>query len=382
MISHIVPSRFIPTNKNVLKVQNICGFMICMYSLFIYVNTFYKKISINVIDNLLRIILTYTSIDFFVHKSYDVLFHHMTIFGFTIYYNYYTGEPDDIIIFLHVLINTELSSIFYIFKYWLPEDTIISYINLILFFGTFFKFRIYDYYKILHNHSEFTNLFEKNSYNLSKIMVTSIYSLFILNLYWFTIIIKISYKMISTLININREEINKKLLSYLRILKTMMYVHLYFIKPKVIYIVDVITLSFTNNLSVLVKDTIYLHTRSFISILIRIHNLSIIYILLSGILHLYSIITGFLIMIPLHLEYNKDMLKTHDFILLLPIFFDNFLIFMNSPNEIAIPFLIFNIMDILFRIVEPFYNLNKSAIQTILLFKTYYLYSNVNSICH
>ena len=149
MISHVVPSRFIPTDKNILRVQNICGFMICMYSLFIYVSTFYTKPSIKVMDNLLAVILSYTTIDFFVHKSYDVLFHHMTIFGFSAYYKYYTGEPDDIIIFINVLINTEISSIFYIFKFWLPEHTAISYANSILFFITFFKYRIYDYYKIL-----------------------------------------------------------------------------------------------------------------------------------------------------------------------------------------------------------------------------------------
>ena len=180
IVSYFIPSHLIPSDKTILNVQNICGFMICLYSLFIYVTSFYKQISILVIDNLLAVILTYTSIDFFVHKSYDVLFHHMTIFGFSIYYKYYTGESDDILIFINVLINTELSSIFYIFKFWLPENTNISYINSILFFMTFFKYRIYDYYKILHNHEEFTRLFDKNEYGMrSNIMVFNYYKNFL-----------------------------------------------------------------------------------------------------------------------------------------------------------------------------------------------------------
>jgi len=380
MISHVVPSRFIPTDKDILKVQNICGFMICMYSLFIYVSNFYTKPSIKVMDNLLAVILSYTTIDFFVHKSYDVLFHHMTIFGFASYYKYYTGEPDEIVVFINVLINTELSSIFYIFKFWLPEDTSISYVNSVLFFITFFKYRIYDYYKILHNHEDFTRLFEKNTYHRSKIMVTSIYSLFFLNLYWFTIMTKIFYKKLFN--SINKEEINKQLLSYLRILRTIMYTYLYCIEPKVIYGIDIISLTFSNTISVVSRDTVYMHMRSFLSILIR--NLSIIQIFLSIVLHSYSIFIRVLIMNPLgslDLEY-KDTIETHEFVLYAPIYFDSFLIFMSSPNEVAIPFLIFNVMGLYIRIVQPFYKLNESAIQIISMIKTYYLYSNVNSICH
>ena len=101
---------------------------------------------------------------------------------------------------------------------------------------------------------------------------------------------------------------------------------------------------------------------------------------LSIFLHSYSIFTCSLVMIPFRLEYNNESRKSQQIILFVPIYFDNFLIFISSPNEVAIPFLLFNIVELFIRIIEPFYKLNDSAIETISIIKTYYLY--INNICH
>ena len=55
--------------------------------------------------------------------------------------------------FLYTLLKTEISSIFYVLKYWLPKKSSIYNINLILFYSSFFKFRILDYYyEIIYNY--------------------------------------------------------------------------------------------------------------------------------------------------------------------------------------------------------------------------------------
>lgn len=56
---------------------------------------------------------------------------------------------------------------------------------------------------------------------------------------------------------------------------------------------------------------------------------------------------------------------------------------MNSPNEIATPYLLINIICALLMIVKPFDKLNEIAFQTLLIGQTYYsCVSNINSIYH
>jgi hypothetical protein len=60
-------------------------------------------------------------------------------------------------------------------------------------------------------------------------------------------------------------------------------------------------------------------------------------------------------------------------ILSIPIAFDVILIFMNSPINIEIPFLLVNIVIGLLFLIEPFYKLTHFAFHILLIAQNYYI---------
>ena len=121
--------------------------------------------------------------DFFLTNSYDLKLHHLCIFGIIFYNYYYNVSTEYRFIFLYPLLKTEISSIFYVLKYWLPKKTILYNVNTILFYILFLKLRIYDfYYEIIYNNVSFDIVFQKYSptnYYLSSILYLNRYYLFI-----------------------------------------------------------------------------------------------------------------------------------------------------------------------------------------------------------
>jgi hypothetical protein len=73
-------------------------------------------------DMLLPVVGFHAIIDFFLTKSYDLKIHHLFIFGVIFYGQYYNVESRDRFIILYPFVNTEISSIFYVLKYWLPKN--------------------------------------------------------------------------------------------------------------------------------------------------------------------------------------------------------------------------------------------------------------------
>jgi len=194
---------------NLIKIediQNISLFIIACSTFFSHLHYNLAPIwygtneVINYYDNLLPFIGVYAFVDFFVSDKYDAKIHHICIIGLLFYNNYFNITPEDKFIFSYTLLKTEISSIFYVLKYWLPKKTILYDINGILFFLSFFKLRIYDfYYKIIYNISFYNAMqkYSKSNYYMSSILLISCYGLFILNLYWFVIMNKILYKKIT-----------------------------------------------------------------------------------------------------------------------------------------------------------------------------------------
>ena len=105
-------------------------------------------------------------VDLFITKSNDLKLHHVFILSI-LFYNYYYGVvSEDKFNIVYTLLKTEISSIFYVLKYWLPKSTNVYFVNNLLFYFFFFKFRIYDFYHgLITNHYQFELLFEKYSSN-------------------------------------------------------------------------------------------------------------------------------------------------------------------------------------------------------------------------
>jgi hypothetical protein len=194
---------------NIETVQNISLFIISCSSFFscLYYNfgplLYDKNEEVDFIKPfymLIPFVGLHAFIDFFLTKSYELKLHHLFIFGIFFYNTYYDILPEHRFIFLYPLLKTEISSIFYVLKYWLPKKTIIYNVNTLLFYLSFGKLRIYDfYYEIIYNNS-FDIIFKNYShsnYYLSFILLISCYGLYILNLYWFLIMNKILYKIVT-----------------------------------------------------------------------------------------------------------------------------------------------------------------------------------------
>jgi len=305
------------------------------------------------------------------------------------------------------LLKTEISSIFYVLKYWLPTKSIIYNINAILFYISFFKLRIFDfYYEVIYNNSKFEIIFENYSqtnYLLSSILLISCYGLYLLNLYWFLIINKIVYKEIAKVVNINTEKICHFICSYIHWINIPVAFYIYSYNPNeknIIDMVGVTVLSISsyiyhydifdrlynkkieeyinpdkNNIVMFLNDTICINLRGFLIIVTNYYynpHFSVI-IATSGLVHLASIYHNILNILELFIDNTKiNFLNNHNIITGMPIVYDVSLLLMNSPIEIAIPFLFVNIMMILIFVVEPFYKLTHVGFHILLIAQNYY----------
>jgi hypothetical protein len=400
-------------NKIIIEdLQNISLFIIgvssLLSSIYCYNSTYDTITEKTPFDILLPVVGIHATIDLFISDKYDVKIHHIFILGILFYNNYYDVSDSHRFMFSYPLLKTEISSIFYVLKYWLPTKSIIYNINAILFYISFFKLRIFDfYYEIIYNNSKFQILFENYSqtnYVLSSILLISCYGLYLLNLYWFLIINKIIYKGIVKNININTETICHFLASYMYWINNPVALYIYSYNPNEKNIMDMIGITslsissyiyhydiyyrlsnkqiqeYTNpdkyNIVIFLNDTLFINLRSFLIIVTNYYYnpyFSVI-IATSGLAHLYSIYHNVLNILELFIDNTKtNFLNNHNIITGLPIAYDVSLLIMNSPIEIAIPFLLVNIIMALLFVIEPFYKLNHVAFHVLLIAQTYYM---------
>jgi hypothetical protein len=201
-------------------------------------------------------------IDFFATSSYSLKLHHLCIFGIILYNYYYNVLSSDRFIFIYPLLKTEISSIFYAAKYYLPKNTFAYTINNLLFYTAFAKFRIWDYYyEILYLHGPFNMVIQKYSQTdniLSSILILSCYGLYILNIYWFLILNKILYKTVVTKMSfINTDQMCHLLCSYIHWINIPVCIYLYSYNPQPKYMFDMIGITSLSISSYLYHYDIY-----------------------------------------------------------------------------------------------------------------------------
>jgi hypothetical protein len=138
-----------------------------------------------------------------------IQFHH-TLGILSIVVKYWLDmKPEDDLHILNGLYKTEISTFFYVFQLWIPKTAMILYwSNAVIFSTTFFKFRIYDYYKNIITSPMHYELMEKyiaDSWAKAAALHTSVYGLYALNMYWFIAICKRAYKYsIRTLVSVKQ----------------------------------------------------------------------------------------------------------------------------------------------------------------------------------
>jgi hypothetical protein len=97
---------------------------------------------------------------------------------------------------------------------------------------------------------------------------------------------------------------------------------------------------------------------------------------ISGIFHIYTTYYSIQNILELFIEYDKNkdtFLIGHNILSAIPIVCDVCLIFLNSPTEISIPFLLINIMMGLLFVVKPFYKLTDIVFYSLWIAQNYYI---------
>jgi hypothetical protein len=184
-----------------LLVSGYTVYVLCTHNPIITDDTFKFTGGLNIA---LPLIASHFMTDLFITNNLSIRIHHLlglTILG----YNYWQ-KVDMITSYIPTiaLYNTEISTIFLVTKLFSaeiksPNLLMKSFIltNDILFFLTFFKFRIWDYFHMLVL-PEFTGRIAK--YPNNWVIYFALHGLFILNLYWFIIICKIIIKPVIKII--------------------------------------------------------------------------------------------------------------------------------------------------------------------------------------
>ena len=375
--------------------------------------------SYEMFETLLPYIGIHAIADSFVVKGNDLRLHHLFILVFLFYNWFYQVDIKDKFPILYCLLKTEISSIFYVLKFWLTKNTWVYHVNSVLFYLGFLKFRIFDFYmEIVRPGYIFDVVFKYSHENLlfSIILVVSIYGLYMLNLYWFLIINKIVYKQISKVVNIDRDDICHHLCSYLLFfnIPVACYVYSYNkgLENSLIDMVGICGLSVTSfiyhndiykrlkmnhitsytqplkdNIVLLFNDVLMIHVRSFLTTMTcyyysTYNDLVIVY---SGLFHTASIYGTIVIILKFYIKDNETNSKAtfffiHSILIIIPIAVDVILVCLNSTFDVVIPLLVVSILIALLFITNPFYKLSHVAFHFLLVVQTYYLcISNISA---
>jgi len=405
------------TNKIELY-QNFINLGLCTV---ISLNLLYYQVYGTGLDVSVPIIFAYFVGDFYFCKP-EIRLHHifgMSILGFKMYH--YNTPVDDAVI-VSSLYKTEISTFFYIFKllmetYKIKSKTLTT-INNALFFATFFKFRIYDYYlDVIANPATYAvfRAYSGDSLFQSSIIHFGVYGLFILNLYWFTILCKIVYKPFNTIFPESTViTLCHKIVSYSYFSNLGVAYFIYSFSPNEVYIFDIIgilTLSLgsyyyhqrvlrtyqeTNELDYIsysimkpfVVDKFCIHLRSFLCLTSAFyHSSNWPIIVLSGIFHTSSFIRLIDYLYDLRAEdrpivYHsksercKEFLQATNLFTSSPVVMDVVFVALclsTSDYTSSIHAVFTTLMCFTLLVVSPFYEMTHVAFHGFLILQTAYL---------
>jgi hypothetical protein len=383
------------------NIVNISKFTIGFSSLCAYL--YYNLINEQTLhyECIIQIVGLYAFIDFFATKSYESKLHHLFVCIFTFYNYYYNIDTNDKFIVLYPMLNTEISSLFYILKYWLRQNTLIYNINLALFYITFFNFRIYKFYELicLIYTPSFYIICQKYSESIFYVFILlGCNGLFVMNIYWFTIMNKIVYK--NLLKNVIDTDINcRYICSYIYIINLGVALYMYKINSRTMYDIIGITILaissniyhyniYTNllthkiedvfptkdNVVLYTNDILCIHGRYFLAIITICYKYNI-YIYISATIHFISFYTNIINVLYLLKDHKhkKIYMYYHNLALAFPYVYDSYLFCIMNSSKVVIPFLFINTIIVLVWTIEPFYKMTHILFHICLIAQTYYV---------
>lgn len=389
---------------------------------------YYYYVDKNTLYFSLPLIALHFLLDIFVCNT-DIKIHHMCglLTIFTKYY-YNTQPIHDSSIFVLVY-NFEITTFFYLFKIWLKpyektQNKLLKCIitsNDIIFFLSFFKIRIFDYYiYVISNPTVYENLYNYVGDRVfdNILMYSGIYGLFILNMYWFLIMCKIvcrtffGDKVMSLEAQINCHNITSFTLLFNPHIAALAYYHS---PPNIAYFFDLlgtVTLGIFNFkyhnsikeyiiknkqidytsqelLTYYTMDNLAIHLRSFLCVVTSLYNslpLTIHIFIFSATIHSCSF---YLFMKKLNdrlfnkgqiiynnCKENNVFITEINTLMSVPIIVDTLIISLFSTYYLNAINLCFVTVFMAFAIfIQPFYEYSHVAFHAGLLLETYFLAS-------
>ena len=170
--------------------KNIASLCICTLCLGACILHLYQK-SETMFRILPKIMAVYFIVDLPVTRQCDFQIHHTTSIGILFYTYYYGVNHTEFEQIWYHLLKTEISTIFLIFRYYFPKNTILYNTNLSLFYVTFTKFRMIDlYFHFVGPSSSIYVVIQKytpHSPLVNALFLSCCYTLYGLNIYWYSI---------------------------------------------------------------------------------------------------------------------------------------------------------------------------------------------------
>ena len=151
--------------------KNIASLIVCTSALGL---SYYEQYEL-----VYTIIMTYVVADLFYSEEFDILLHHYIVICFIS--SIITLPPADYLLEARTIINVEISTVFLALNNLIRDKILPAYIiktNQFLFAVTFTKYRIWDYFWVFIARRPFSSPFT----------MSTLYSLFTLNIYWFCLI--------------------------------------------------------------------------------------------------------------------------------------------------------------------------------------------------
>lgn len=407
------------TEEKIYKYERVSSFSIALLSTLCLLS--YRITNdIYILKVLPYIIFVYLFLDLSIAKG-DAILHH--IFTLICCYNnikYFVNDTYH----LHFmpLFNTEISTIFLIIKLWMDGYTgkksalfnVLSGINDFLFLSLFFKLRVCEFYGLIQNPETYVLI----NNNISPDLLTNVslyiglYGLFIVNIYWFSIICKKLYKkiIIKFVPFINTDRFAEFLLTftfyinfYIAYLKYFMNFNNYhyfdlfgifvlsiasgnyhYAKYKFFKNNSVINVTSNELLEPFIYDKYAIHLRSFLAIttLSLIRSTSQKFIFFSIGYHVISLATLNMNIIKTlftnnkivydETENSKKISKKLEVLSTIPCLIDTLMIICYHTNkyELKAELIIISLAIGLILSIKPFYNLNHVLLHLFLILQT------------
>jgi len=141
----------------------------------------------------------YFAVDLVANPSIEYRMHHTASLGIIGYLYFCQSNTSGVESLVYHFVKTEISTFFLVFRYYLPKGTTLYRINNYLFYASFAKFRIVDLYQnTIRPSAEIYTVLQLNAGLGKWIALAGCYTLYTLNLYWFTIINRHLYKDLCT----------------------------------------------------------------------------------------------------------------------------------------------------------------------------------------